>query len=54
MNGFNENGEKHGPWEEYWINGKLGYRGNYFNGKMHGLFERYHSNGNLSNLEFFL
>jgi len=65
MNGYNDNILKDGPWGEYWINGKLGYSGNYSNGKLgykvnyvngkkHGLFERYHSNGNLRNLEFFL
>ena len=46
MNGFNEQGERHGPWEGY-FNGKLYWRENYVNGKRHGLYEHYHSNGKL-------
>ena len=48
MNGFNENGEKHGPWEEYWENGKSYWKGNYVNGKKHGLCEHYGIYGKLS------
>ena len=44
MNGFNENGLKEGPWEEYHDNGKLWYKVNYVNGKRHGFYERYNSN----------
>ena len=47
MNEYNEQGEPNGPWEEYYSNGKLYWRGNYVNGKASGLFERYWSDGNL-------
>ena len=47
MNGFNENGLKEGPWEEYHDNGKLWYKVNYVNGNFHGLSEWYDSNGKL-------
>jgi antitoxin component YwqK of YwqJK toxin-antitoxin module len=48
MNKLNEQGEQHGPWEGYYRNGNLSFKGNYVNGKKHGSFETYHSNGNLS------
>jgi antitoxin component YwqK of YwqJK toxin-antitoxin module len=55
MNGYNDNILKDGPWEEYWINGKLYWKENYVNGKRHGLYESYYyTNGKLGNLEFFL
>ena len=41
MNGYNEQGEKHGYWEY------LDYKENYVNGKEHGLCERYWFNGKL-------
>ena len=48
MNEYNENGERHGPWEKYYSNGKSYWRANYVNGKMHGLYEDYYyTNGNL-------
>jgi antitoxin component YwqK of YwqJK toxin-antitoxin module len=47
MNKFNENGKKHGQWEEYSVNGTLFYRENYINGKLNGLCEGYYSNGKL-------
>jgi len=47
MNSYNDNGEKHGPWEAYYSNGKLWYNENYINGKKHGLLEVYHYNGKL-------
>ena len=47
MNKYNDKGEQHGPWEEYYSNGKLWYKENYVNGKLHGLHEKYYSNGNL-------
>ena len=47
MNGFNENGLKEGPWEEYHDNGNLMDKENYVNGKLHGLYESYYSNGKL-------
>lgn len=44
MNGYNDKGEKHGPWEEYYSNGNLYYKENYINGKLHGLREYYRAN----------
>ena len=49
MNQYNDKRQRHGPWEDYFSNGKLGYKTNYVNGKEHGLSEDYYcSNGNLS------
>ena len=45
MNKLNENLNPHGPWEYYWSNDQLYYRGEYRNGKSHGLWEHYWSNG---------
>jgi len=45
MNEYNDNREKHGPWEEYYSNGNLCYKGNYIDGKRHGLYERYSNSG---------
>jgi antitoxin component YwqK of YwqJK toxin-antitoxin module len=45
MNGFNENGEKHGLWEDLWSEGELFSRLNYFNGKLHGVLDYYFSTG---------
>jgi antitoxin component YwqK of YwqJK toxin-antitoxin module len=42
INLYNEKGEKHGYWEEYWNNGKLESRGNYVNGKREGYWEMFH------------
>ena len=48
MNQYNEIGEKHGPWEEYWFNGTLWFKGTYSNGKRHGLYKSYYlHNGKL-------
>ena len=56
MNKFNEQGQKHGPWEEewYWFNGKLKYKGNYLNGQKHGLWEEYWSNGGLEEIRYYI
>lgn len=45
MNGYNEQGEKHGPWTEHYPNGNLEYNVSYFNGKHDGLYEHYDTNG---------
>ena len=37
-----------GPYEVYYENGQLSYKGNYRNGKPHGLRESYYENGQLS------
>ena len=47
MNGINDNGERHGPWEDYYTNGNILSKLNYINGKFHGLYESYYSNGKL-------
>jgi len=47
MNKYNDKGEKHGPWEQYYPKGNLWYKENYINGKKHGLYEIYYYNGNL-------
>ena len=54
MNGFNENGLKEGPWEEYHDNGNLWYKENYVNGERHGLSEDYNYEGDLLHKQFFL
>lgn len=45
MNQYNEQGKKHGYWEEYWYNGNLIRKGHYLNGQKYGYWERYHDNG---------
>lgn len=47
MNQLNNKGEKHGPWEEYYNNGKLSHRGTYLNGAKVGEWVFYWVNGNL-------
>jgi len=38
----NDKGQKHGYWEEYYFNGQLKYKGNYYDGKRHGYREEYY------------
>ena len=47
MNAYNNKGEQHGPWEIYFSNGPLDWKGEYVNDLEHGLWESYWSNGNL-------
>lgn len=47
MNQLNANGQKHGPWEQYYENGQLHFRGFYMNGIFHNFFECYTQDGNL-------
>ena len=47
MNVYNNKGEQHGPWEIYYLNGRLDWKGEYVNDNRHGLCESYWSNGNL-------
>ena len=56
MNKYNEQGEQHGPWEEYHSNGKLWYKANYVNGEPDGIFEwYYYSNGSkLHEIEYYI
>ena len=44
---YNDKGEKHGYWEDYYSNGQLCYKGDYVAGKRHGSWERYYDNGQL-------
>ena len=44
MNQYNNNGEKHGPWEVYYDNGQLYCKGTYVNGDKHGIWEYYWDN----------
>ena len=53
MNGFNEKGERHGPWETCYPNGNLMDKGNFVNGVEHGLSEWY-SNGEFYLKEYYL
>jgi antitoxin component YwqK of YwqJK toxin-antitoxin module len=48
MNEYNEQVQKHGPWKNYWSDGKLNYKGNYLNGQKHGPWEGYWSDGKLN------
>ena len=50
MNKYNEQGQKHGPYEWYYENGKLGSKANYLNGKRHGPWEEYYENGKLDEI----
>ncbi len=49
MNKLNKEGQKHGPWEWYYPNGKLSHKENYVNGQRHGYSESYYENGLLMN-----
>ena len=44
-NNFDNNGQRHGYWEVYFLNGNLFYKGNYFHGKQHDYWEVYYDNG---------
>ena len=48
------NGLRHGPWELYYYNGQLYYKGKYVNGQQQGLWEEYYQNGKLISKEFYL
>jgi antitoxin component YwqK of YwqJK toxin-antitoxin module len=47
INLYNERGEKHGYWEEYWSNGQLLWKGNFVNGNRDGYWEWYYTHGQL-------
>ena len=47
MNQYNNNGEKHGPWEVYYNNGKLLSKGYYVDDLREGLWTKYWGNGSL-------
>ena len=44
---FFEDGKKDGPYETYYENGQLEYKGSYKDGELDGLFETYYENGEL-------
>lgn len=50
MNKYNEQGQRHGPWEWYYQNGDLWYKANFENGKQNGLFEQYFDNGQIQHI----
>ena len=54
MNEYNEQGQPHGPWEKYWSDGNLRYKGNYVNGEQHGPWEEYYTNGNLTAIRYYI
>ena len=60
MNKYNDQGQPHGPFETYYANGKLYYKGNYVNGKSHGLWEGYGAKyflylyGKLDEIEYYI
>ena len=45
VNPVDENGKRHGLWEECYITGKLYSRGSYYHGRPHGPWEFFYSNG---------
>ena len=48
INKYDEQGKRHGYWEQYHHNGQLWRKGEYRHGKAHGLWEYYWSDGQLS------
>ena len=53
INQFNNNGQKEGIWEEYYINNNLYKIDNYINGKLDGYYQVYHANGKRYNHGFY-
>jgi antitoxin component YwqK of YwqJK toxin-antitoxin module len=53
MNQYNDKGERHGCWEDYWPDGKLWSKIHYINGK-EVYYEVYFSDGNLYTKTFHL
>jgi len=50
INQYNKDGEKNGPWVEYYPNGKdIFFKGGYKNGKKDGKWVFYYMNGNIEN-----
>jgi len=47
MNKRNDKGERHGQWKDYFHNGELNYKSNYYNGLHHGIYESYYRNGKI-------
>jgi antitoxin component YwqK of YwqJK toxin-antitoxin module len=49
----NKDGQRHGQWESYHLNGKLSYKANYKNGKPHGYWEYDYLNAKIL-IQFFI
>jgi uncharacterized protein len=45
LNQLNFDGQRNGPWEEYYGDNKLRYKGNYLNDKRHGSWESFRPSG---------
>ena len=54
MNQYNDKGQRHGQWEDYYFNGKLAWRSNYSNHRLCGYFELYNIVGKLIKKQFHL
>ena len=50
----NEQGQRHGYWEDYYENGQLMSKGNYVNGKAHGYWKDYSYNGKLEYKTYYI
>jgi len=50
----NTKGQRHGYWELYFGNGKLGYKCDYINGKENGFEEHYWSDGKIRSKRYYL
>lgn len=48
MNQYNKIGQRHGPWKQYYPNGKLRFHVEYINSQLHGMFEYFDEEGNLT------
>ncbi|MBU1213499.1 MAG: hypothetical protein KJ587_19865 [Alphaproteobacteria bacterium] len=42
---YNDNGQRHGPYERWYENGQQGVKSNFVNGQWHGPCERWYENG---------
>lgn len=51
---IDKQGEAHGYWERYWVNGELYRKGYYVHGHKYGLWEKYYHNGVLWSKEYWV
>ncbi len=54
MNEYNEVGQRHSDWEDYYPNGSLAYKVKFLNGQLSGYFEWLYPDGSLRTKEFYL
>jgi antitoxin component YwqK of YwqJK toxin-antitoxin module len=47
-------GNRHGVWEDYWLDGSPKWRGYYLHGKSHGVREYYQPDGTLLDKSYYL